>query len=112
MIRLGYATQNLSIPATTNRTLRLSNLQDVEKVRGLETILGWNAEHGVELFRLGQNLIPLASHPGFPYDWQAQHGDELRSAGELARSLGIQLSMHPGSYTLFLGLSSAFASIS
>ncbi|MDN5698402.1 MAG: UV DNA damage repair endonuclease UvsE [Rubrobacter sp.] len=106
MIRLGYATQNLSIPATTNRTLRLSNLQDAEKVRGLvrenisglKSILRWNAEHGVELFRLGQNLIPFASHPDFPYDWQAQHGEELRSAGELAHSLGIRLSMHPGQY--------------
>ena len=93
MIRLGYPTQNLTIPAGTNRSLRLANLQDTEKVRalvreniaGLETILEWNAAHGIPLFRMGQALIPFASHPEFPYDWEREHGDELRRAGRRAR---------------------------
>lgn len=106
VIRLGYPTQNLTIPAGTNRSLRLANLHDEEKVRALvrqniadlETILRWNAEHGIPLFRMGQAMIPFASHPAFPYDWEAEHGEELRGAGELARELGIRLSMHPGQY--------------
>jgi UV DNA damage endonuclease len=106
MIRLGYAAQNLTIPATTNRTLRLASLHNAEKVRGLirenladlETILRWNDEHEVELFRIGQSLIPFASHPQFPYDWVEEHGDELRRVGESARSCGMRLSMHPGQY--------------
>ncbi len=106
MIRLGYPTQNLTIPAGTNRTCRLSNLHNAEKVRGLvqenlkglETILRWNAQHEIPLFRIGQSLIPFASHPEFPYDWAKEHGDELGRAGDLARSVGIRLSMHPGQY--------------
>ena len=106
MIRLGYPTQNLTLPASTNRTLRLANLADAEKVRGLvrenvaglRRILRWNAERGVMLFRIGQSLIPFASHPAFPYDWEVEHGSELRDAGALARSLGIRLSVHPGQY--------------
>jgi UV DNA damage endonuclease len=106
MIRLGYPAQNLTIPATTNRTLRLASLKDVQKLRGivrenleaLRTILRWNAARGIELFRMGQSLIPFASHPSFPYDWEAEHGEELREAGGLARDLGIRLSMHPGQY--------------
>ena len=106
MIRLGYPTQNLTIPAGTNRSLRLANLHDAEKVRGLirenltdlKTILRWNAEHGISLFRMGQSLIPFASHPAFPYDWEKEHGDELGEAGVLARASGIRLSMHPGQY--------------
>jgi len=106
VIRLGYPTQNLTIPASTNRTLRLANLADAEKVRalvwenllGLEAILRWNAEHGVNLFRIGQSLIPFASHPSFPYDWETEHGDDLREIGELARTLDIRLSMHPGQF--------------
>src|SRR5215203_167932 len=86
MIRLGYPTQNLTIPASTNRTLRLANLGDAAKVcslvlenlLGLEAILRWNAEHGVPLFRMGQSLVPFASHPAFPYDWEDEHGDDLR----------------------------------
>jgi UV DNA damage endonuclease len=106
VIRLGYPTQNLTIPASTNRTLRLANLRDAERVRtlvwenflGLESILRWNADHGVKLFRIGQSLIPFASHLAFPYDWEAEHGDDLRAIGALARSLGIRLSMHPGQF--------------
>ena len=106
MIRLGYPAQNLTIPATTNRTLRLASLKDVEKLRGivrenisgLETILRWNAERGIGLFRIGQGLIPFASHPAFPYDWEVEHGAELRGIGELAQMLDIRLSMHPGQY--------------
>jgi UV DNA damage endonuclease len=106
MIRLGYPAQNLTIPATTNRTLRLASLPDVEKLKrlvreniaDLRTILRWNAERGVGLFRIGQNLIPFASHPSFPYDWESEHGEGLREVGELARDLGIRLSMHPGQY--------------
>ena len=79
VIRLGYPTQNLAIPASTNRTLRLTNVTDVDRVRALvreniadlKTILRWNAERGIGLFRMGQNLIPFASHPAFPYDWEA-----------------------------------------
>ena len=106
MIRVGYAAQNLSIPATTNRTLRLARLGDAEHVRSLvtanfaalRTIILWNAHHGVALFRIGQSLIPFGSHPAFPYDWQAAHGDELAAIGALARTHGIRLSMHPGQY--------------
>jgi UV DNA damage endonuclease len=106
MTRAGYAAQNLTLPATTNRTLRLAGLGDGDKVQGLvranlealRTIIRWNARHGVGLFRIGQSLIPFASHPLFPYDWQREHAAELAESGSLARSLGIRLSMHPGQY--------------
>jgi UV DNA damage endonuclease len=106
VVRLGYPSQNLTITATTNRTLRLASVSDVEKLQGLvrgniadlRAILRWNAERGISLFRMGQDLIPFASHPAFPYDWEAEHGDELRGVGALARDLGIRLSMHPGQY--------------
>ena len=106
VIRLGYLTQNLTIPATTNRTLRLASLDKPDKLKrlireniaDLGIILRWNAEHEVGLFRMGQELIPFASHPAFPYDWADEHGDELREVGVLARELGIRLSMHPGQF--------------
>lgn len=106
MIRLGYPTQNLTIPASTNRTLRLSSLQNPEKVKtlvqeniaGLREIIHWNAARGIGLFRIGQSLIPFASHPAFPYDWRAEHEQELRESGDLAQAAGIRLSMHPGQY--------------
>ena len=106
MIRLGYPAQNLTIPAGTNHTCRLASLPDAEKVRALvwenitalETIIRWNAERGISLFRMGQAMVPFASHPGFPYDWEEEHGEDFRWIGRLARSLGVRLSMHPGQF--------------
>ena len=106
MIRLGYPAQNLTIPAGTNHTCRLASLPDAEKVRALvwenitalETIIRWNAERGISLFRMGQAMVPFASHPSFPYDWEAEHGEDLRWIGALARSVGVRLSMHPGQF--------------
>lgn len=96
----------MAIPAGTNRTLRLANLHDVEKLKtliqeniaGLKEIIRWNAEHEVGLFRMGQSLIPFSSHPAFPYDWRKEHEDDLNEAGALAHAAGIRLSMHPGQY--------------
>ena len=106
MIRLGYPAQNLTIPAGTNHTCRLASLPDAEKVRALvwenisalEAIIRWNAERGISLFRMGQAMVPFASHPSFPYDWEEEHGGDLRWIGALARSLGVRLSMHPGQF--------------
>lgn len=105
-IRLGYASQNLTLGLTTGRTLRLANLDDPSRVRSLvesnvaalRAIVRWNAAHRIGLFRMSQQLIPFASHPGFPYDWEAEHGPELRDLGALAGELGIRLSMHPGQF--------------
>ena len=64
----------------------------------LERILRWNAEHGVALFRIGQHLIPFASHLDFPYDWQVERGPRLDELGLLVRRLGQRLSLHPGQF--------------
>jgi len=105
VIRLGYPCENLTLGATTNRTLRLAHLAEervrekvAENLRDLERILRFNASHGFALFRIGQHLIPFASHPLFPYPWEGAHKEELSRLGALAKSLGQRLSMHPGPY--------------
>ncbi len=105
MIRLGYPCENLTLGATTNRTLRLARLEEgrvrakvAANLEDLRRILHWNRAQGFSLFRIGQHLIPFASHPAFPYDWEKAHGEELREVGRLAQSLGQRLSMHPGQY--------------
>jgi len=105
VIRLGYPCENLTLGASTNHTLHLASLTEervrakvAENLSDLERILRWNASHGFRLFRIGQHLIPFASHPAFPYAWERAHGAELGRLGRLARALGIRLSFHPGQY--------------
>ncbi|WP_243089817.1 UV DNA damage repair endonuclease UvsE [Thermus neutrinimicus] len=106
MIGLGYPCENLSLKASTNHTLRLASLEEArvrdkvaQNLEDLERILHWNHRQGFRLFRLGQHLIPFASHPRFPYDWERAHKEELSRLGKLARTLGQRLSLHPGQYT-------------
>ncbi len=104
---IGYACMNATLGLSTNHKFRLANLT-IERLRdavgqnldALETILPWNAERGIRLFRVGSELIPFASHQQFTFDWRAEFGERMRAIGALARGLGIRLSMHPGQYTL------------
>jgi UV DNA damage endonuclease len=105
-VHFGYVSQNLTLGVTTGHTLRLANLGDAARVQGvvdanvgaLDAILRWDAAHDIPLFRVSSQLIPFASHPGFPYDWEAEHGDRLRALGTQAALLGARLSMHPGQF--------------
>jgi UV DNA damage repair endonuclease len=95
MIRLGYAAQNLTIPATTSRTLRLASLHNIEKVcrlirenlASLETILQWNDEHEFKLFRIGLIGSPdsvLVLHIG------GNFGDKLVTTTRFVETMGLE----------------------
>lgn len=104
---LGYAGQNVTLNLTTGRTLRLSNL-NAERVRNiisanlddLEAILQWNLRHGIRFFRMGSSIVPFASHPDFPIDWQTEFGSRLTAIRAFVRRHDLRLSMHPGQYTV------------
>lgn len=105
MIRWGYPCENITLDASTNHTLRLSSAEPgriqqkvAQNLADCWRILRWNVEQGIYLFRIGQQLIPLASHARFPYDWQAVHAHDLQLLGEFAQQHRIRLSMHPGQY--------------
>jgi UV DNA damage endonuclease len=73
-------------------------------LEALDVILRWNAEHGIEVFRVTSNLIPFGSHPVNRIAWWDEFGDRF---GEIGAQTG-RLSTHPGQYTV---LSSVNASV-
>lgn len=105
MIRWGYPCENLTLDASTNHTLQLRNATEErirekfeQNLRDLWRMLKWDVEQGIALFRIGQHLVPFASHPQFPYDWRRAHAKALREIGVFAREHRLRLSMHPGQY--------------
>lgn len=109
-LRLGYACVNTGLPSS-GRTVRLANatpdrLRELiaDNLEALETIMRWNAEHGIEVFRVTSNLIPFGSHPVNRIAWWDEFEERLADIGGLAG----RLSTHPGQYTV---LSSANASV-
>lgn len=118
-IRLGYAGINLSLqdekggPRLRSITAkRLSTMEPAERrphlyavarnnLKTLEAVLRWNDAHGIRLFRITSDLIPLATHPvAAGWDWEADLAEEFATCARLAREFGIRLTMHPGQYTV------------
>ena len=110
MVRIGYAAINTRLPSP-NRTFRLSRYSDelmIEtastNVEALASIVRWNVENGIGLFRVGSGLIPFGSHPVNRHRWQRVLGERLAEIGAMAREGGMRLSMHPGQYTVLNAL--------
>lgn len=108
---IGYACINLEIDRTTNKTFRLAKLSEeqaavtiAQNLDSLQTILKWNVEQGIKLFRIGSSLIPFASHPNFTLDWQQAFGEQLQEIRQYVQKNGLRLSMHPGQYTVLNSL--------
>ena len=105
-MRLGYACVNTRLPSAA-RTLRLANVTP-ERLReliaanldALESILRWNAENGIEVFRLTSNLIPFGSHPANMLAWWDEFAERLGELGALIARSGGRASTHPGQYTV------------
>lgn len=110
-IRVGYACVNTQLPSS-GRTTRLANATP-ERLReltaanldALETILRWNAEHDIRVFRLTSNLVPFASHPVNGLRWWEEFAGRFRRIGALMQAESMRLSTHPGQYTVLASAS-------
>jgi len=103
-MRLGYACVNTELP-TPARTVRLAHatpqrLAEVlaANLDALTRIVEWNHEHGIEVFRLSSNIVPLASHADVRFAWRDRFAERLAEIGKLASPM--RLSTHPGPYTV------------
>ena len=79
-------------------------IHNTKAVYNLVEYVGSLPEHQ-RMVRLGSNQLPAATHPDWRYFWKRP---EIRNyaakyygiAGELARQLGVRLSMHPGQFVV------------
>jgi len=106
-MRIGYPCINLSLVCRPSRTFRLASLSWErlrETVAGnlacLEEMVRWNASHGLLFLRITSDLVPLASHPANHFPWDRAFAPDLARIGQLIRSYGMRISMHPGQYTV------------
>lgn len=106
MIRIGYACVNTQLPSP-NRTCRLSHATPkrivelaCDNLTALQTILQWNAEHGITLFRIASETIPFGSHEVNTLRWWEILRPELNRAGRLIQQYAMRVSMHPGQFTV------------
>lgn len=104
-------------PVFTSRTCRLSTMREKgidylielgkENLEDLVTMIKWNKENGIHVFRLSSEMFPHISNPEmFKFDEAAgreYYGlewarEKLGEIGALATRLGIRLTFHPGQF--------------
>ena len=113
-MRLGYACINMTLSKegiTTNRSMiKKTFLQKglpycselaLQNVRDLETIIKWNVDNGIYLFRASSNVFPWASE----YDLNDLPDIEeiktiLKRVGDYATEHGVRISCHPGPFNV------------
>lgn len=111
-MELGYACINTALSANkimTNRTMRLKTLKEkgisyvselaLANVKDLKTIVKWNNEMGIKLFRLSSNIFPWSDEYIVE---ELEDGIEICEimfeVGQIAKEGGQRLTMHPGPY--------------
>jgi UV DNA damage endonuclease len=68
----------------------------------IREIFAYLDRNDIRMYRLATAVAPYASHPELPrfHSQVEECANELAEVGELARSLDIRLSTHPGQYTV------------
>jgi len=112
MVNLGYACINTGLSANkimTNRTMRRKTFDaqgidyvsdlSLANVKDLKTIVQWNNEMGIKLFRLSSQIFPWSDEYDITdlkdYDAIAK---VMLEVGQIATDAGQRLTMHPGPY--------------
>lgn len=104
---VGYACIHMNLDVRTSRTMRVANFEEEkwklmihENLVDLNEILRYNINHGIKMFRISSDIIPLSTHPVQNLPWHEIHKDLLNEIGELIINNDLRVSMHPGQYTV------------
>ena len=111
-MNLGYACINTGLSANkimTNRTMRRKTFEAkgldyvaelaLANVKDLETIVKWNNEHRIKLFRLSSQIFPWSDdYKLSDLKDNDEICDRMFHIGNIATQTGQRLTMHPGPY--------------
>ena len=113
-MNLGYACINMTLgkkKITTNRSMiKKTFLQRginyaaelaLQNVKDLETIIHWNVENNIKLFRISSDMFPWASEYGIENLPNIQEITEvMKRTGQYAKLNGVRLGCHPGPFNV------------
>lgn len=114
VMNLGYACINMTLgkkKITTNRSMiKKTFLQrginyaaelGLQNVKDLETIIKWNVENDIKLFRISSDMFPWASEYGIQnLPNITEIAEVMKRTGEYAKSHGVRLGCHPGPFNV------------
>ena len=113
-MNLGYACINMTLGKkiiTTNRSMinktfiqrgiNYAAELGIQNVKDLETIIKWNVENNIKLFRISSDMFPWASEYGIEnLPNITEIAEVMKRTGEYAKSHGVRLGCHPGPFNV------------
>jgi UV DNA damage endonuclease len=103
-LRLGFPVKVMGDPSLkSNDARRWSNNPHLKvSLEYLNTIFGYLARHGIDMYRMSSDLAPYATHPEMPqfHGMIRDSVRELQTTGRTAREVGLRLSFHPSQFVV------------
>jgi UV DNA damage endonuclease len=114
MRNIGYACINMTLAKSnilTGRAMRYATLQAkgleyasklaLQNCKDLETIIKWNLENEIYLFRMGSDILPWGNKINvFDYPDIDEIIETLKRIGSFAKENQIRITTHPGPFNL------------
>lgn len=106
-MKLGYAGMcrgvlNTKFMHCTQKYANEDKLHEVIKnnFEALQSVLQYNVEQEIKMFRISSDFIPFATHPLNSIDWKNQYKKEFEKIHRYVINNDLRLSMHPGQYVV------------
>jgi UV DNA damage endonuclease len=122
MMRIGYAAINVSLKPLKYRSIRLntvltkgvSSLKEIiiSNLMTLKTILKWNVENDLYMYRFPSNILPLVTHPDIlnSFEWRWFNDAEIKILMSEIRMYvndhRIRLTTHPDQFIVINSINS------
>lgn len=104
---IGYACLALALPGSQLKSCRLKNANKEHlyslienNLSALETMVDYNIQNGIKLYRISSDLIPFGSSVALDLSWQEDFAEHFGRIGEKIQRNKMRVSLHPGQYTV------------
>ena len=95
-----FASRKMIIRTVKEKGIDTLKQKILQNLRDILTMMDWNEQHGIKVFRLSSELFPHKSNPrveDYSFDFAL---DLLREIGEKSKKYNQRLTFHPGQYNV------------
>jgi len=121
-VRLGYVAISLTLEEIDHyQTITWTRFKQLGKKEGekklseiihhnldfLEKILKYNVQNEIYFYRLSHNMIPLATYPGYSYDYVTPYQKKWKKIGFFIKKNNIRIDIHPNQFCVLNSINSS-----
>ena len=95
-----FASRKMIIRTIKEKGIDTLKEKIIQNLKDVLTMMDWNEEHGIKVFRLSSELFPHKSNPkveNYDFDFAI---DLLKQIGEKSKEYNQRLTFHPGQYNV------------